>query len=396
MKSILIKTASMIALVGSAALAQQPKPSKAVENFNCQDGPKMNGTVPDTIATRLDSGFVSLFNGKDLTGWWENCTPHSSNKVKGGVWWPDADQGLLFSREEGQDGDILVTNQTYDNYEFIMDLWPTFGNDGGIFNRVVKSGKNWQTTIDYISGSGVAGSFNEGGWAPGVDINHDPFRFGGAGPENPTLPTADATWVMWTDFTKTQNPTSFGCSANGCTSADFVKIWDVAGWNQIRVKFYDGLEPGRSVNMETFIRKLGAPNWVPVYKSKRAVVTAKGPVALQIHGGGRWNAGSYNVYRNIKIRPLTVDGSPILPTSVLRAPTGKLMAPNLNIVGGMLTGMLDGEYDVTLTDVRGQVVEKFHAAPGLLQHSLAKGSQGVLIANFKNSRGSAHIRLSRI
>jgi hypothetical protein len=75
---------------------------------------------------------------------------------------------------------------------------------------------------------------------------------------------------------------------------------------------------------------------------------------------------------------------------------GKPAAPNLSVVGGMLTGMLDGDYEVTLTDVRGQVVEKFHAASGLLQHPLAKGSHGILIANFKNSRGSAHIRLSRI
>jgi hypothetical protein len=395
MKSFLIKSASVIALVGSVAFAQQPVLSIPVVNAPCQDGPKMNGTVPDTIATRLDSGFVSLFNGKDLTGWWENCTPHTTDKVTGGVWIVDPSQGILFSREEGPNGDILVTNQTYDNYEIVMDLWPTFGNDGGIFNRVTKSGKNWQTTIDYIGGSGVGGCFNEGSWAP-TDINHDPFRFNGTGPANPTVPADDGTWTDWTDFTSKQNPTSFGCSAGGCVSADFVKVWDVAGWNQIRVKFYDGLEPGRSVIMESWIRKLGSTNWVPVYKNSKPIVTPKGPVALQIHGGGRWKAGTYNLYRNIKIRPLNLDGTPKITVSTLHGKSSKFMAPNLNIVGGTLTGMLDEEYEVTLTDVRGQIVEKFHAASGLLQHSLAKGIHGVLIANFESNRGSAHIRLSRI
>lgn len=393
MKSILIKTAGVIVLVGSAALAQQPQPSIPVVNHPCQDGPKMNGTVPDTVATRLDSGFVSLFNGKDLTGWWENCTPHTSDKVNGGVWFVDPSQGILYSREEGPNGDILVTNQTYDHYEIVFDVWPTFGNDGGVFNRVTKSGKNWQSTIDYITGSGIGGSFNEGGWA-GTDFNDDPFKFEGGSAANPSISTAAA--VNWTNFTKNLNPTTFGCSANGCVSGDFVKIWDIAGWNQMRVKFYDGLEAGRSVTMETFLRKAGAANWTPIYKATKAVVTPKGPVALQIHGGGRWKAGTYNLYRNIKIRALKIDGTPrdTLTTHVWKKDA--LVAPNLALIGGILSGNLDSDCEITLTDIRGQVVERFQAAAGALQHRVSGGNRGVLIAQFKNSRGTAHIRLSRI
>ena len=133
MKSICIKAAGALALAGSLAMAQQPQPSIPVVNHPCQDGPKMNGAAPDTVATVLDSGFVSLFNGKNLTGWWENCAVHTADKAKGGVWFVDSSQGILYSREEGPNGGLLVTNQTYDHYEIVFDLWPVYGNDAGLW-----------------------------------------------------------------------------------------------------------------------------------------------------------------------------------------------------------------------------------------------------------------------
>jgi hypothetical protein len=393
MKSSLFKISGMIAVSVAATFADPPAPTVPIVNSPCQDGPKMNGTVPDTVAARLPGNFVSLFNGKDLTGWWENCTPHTTDKVLAGVWLVDPSQEILYSRDQTDNGGVLVTNNTYEHYEIVMDLWPSFGNDGGIFNRVTKSGKNWQTTIDYISGSGVAGSFNEGGWTAG-DINHDPFRFGGTGPTTPTVPTGDADW---TQFTKNLNPTTFGCSAGGCVASDFQKIWDVNGWNQIRVKFYDGLTAGRSVTMETFLRKLGAPNWVPVYKQTRAVVTPKGPIGIQIHGNGRWKDNAWNAYRNIKIRPLKIDGTPdgdTTPVSLGRPE--KSPAPEMHLIGGVLTGVMDSDYEVTLRNVSGQIVEKFQGTSGAMRHALTSGYRGVLVAELKNNRGIARIRLSRI
>lgn len=381
----------MIALVGASAFAAQPVISIPVVNAPCQDGPKMVGGKPDTVDTPLDSGFVSLFNGNDLKGWWENCNTHTTDKQVGGVWIVDPTQHLLYSREEGQNGDILVTNENFDNYEFVVDVWPIYGNDGGIFNRVTTLGKNWQTTIDYIQGSGVGGSFNEGGWMAGANLNDDPFRFGTAGPSLPDITT-------WTTYTKPMNPASFGCEAGGCVGTDFPKIWNLDGWNQVRVKFYDGLVAGRDVHMETWIRKVETPEvpWVPVYNEHKTNVTPAGPVALQIHGGGRWKAGSYNIYKNMKIRRLTVDGTPIIPTSTIKSEGKAFSAPDLRIVGGAITGQLDAKYDVTLTDARGHVLEKFHAAPGAMRHALAAGFHGVLIAEMKNNRGTARIRLSRI
>jgi hypothetical protein len=394
MKSFLIKTVSVLVLTWSAAFAAQPPITIPVVNGPCQTGPKMVGGQPEVVGTPLDSGFVSLFNGKDLTGWWENCQTHTTDTKLGGVWIVDPSSGILYSREEGQNGNILVTNQNFDNYEFIVDVWPTYGNDGGIFNRVTASGKTWQTTVDYIQGSGVAGSYNEKEWAGPTNINDDPIRFGAGGQSLPDVPNG-----TWTTFTKTQDPLSFGCSANGCVGSDFAKIWNVDGWNQIRVKFYDGLVPGKSVRMETWIRKVAVPEvpWVPVYKEQKAIVTPAGPVALQIHGGGRWKAGSYNLYKNMKIRQLNVDGTVPPPTGTrMDRSEANGLTPNLKLVGGMITGELDGAYEVTLTDVRGRLLERFSAGKGLMRHGLTAGSPGIIIAQLSNNRGTMRVCLSRI
>lgn len=368
------------------AAADQPAISVPVTNSPCQDGPKMNGTKPDTVAAAPDSeGFVSIFNGTDLTGWWEDCQTHTTDTKSGGVWIVDPSQHILYSREEGANGDILVTNKKYDNYEIVFDVWPIFGNDGGVFNRTTASGSCWQSTLDYIQGSSVGGSFNEKSWMPG-SLNDDPFLFGGS-PANPSVST-------WTTFTKNLDPTSFGCSAGGCVASDFEKVWDINGWNQFRVKFYDGLTVGRSVTMENFFRKLGAPNWVPTYKKTQSQVTPAGPIALQIHGAGRWKAGTYNLYRNIKVRPLNIDGTPIIPTSgIKRVPAS---APSLKLVNGALMGRLDADYDVTLADVRGQVLERFRGHAGNFLHALGGPAPGVLIAELKNDRAVIHLHFSRL
>lgn len=375
----------------SLAIAEQPPITIPVVNAPCQDGPKLVGGKPESVETPLDDGFVSIFNGKDLTGWWENCAPHTTDKVVGGVWIVDPSSKILYSREEGPNGDILMTNQDYSHYEFIMDLWPTYGNDGGIFNRVTKSGKNWQTTIDYIQGSGVGGSFNEGGWQAGANINDDPFRFGSAGPSNPDI-------TSWTTYTKDLQPASFGCSSTGCIGTDFPKIWNTDGWNQLRIKFYDGLEAGKTVKMESWIRKVTTPEspWVPVYKNEKPVVTPAAPIAIQIHGGGRWKAGSYNLYRNIKVRKLNADGT--VPTSTMNGNPAKtgIAASLLRLDGGLLAGNLASAATITLRDVRGNVVERFEAPAGELRHALSPSSRGILFAELKSDRDVSRVRLNRI
>ncbi|MDB5051654.1 MAG: hypothetical protein JWO30_4725 [Fibrobacteres bacterium] len=399
MKSILINTACVLVLTG-VALAQVPAPTKVPANVACPTGPKMNGSAPDTVVAAPDAeGFVSIFNGKDLTGWWKDCqTGHTSAGTNGALWFADSVQHLLYSSEDNKSGGIVVTNKIYDNYEIILDVWPTFGNDGGVFNRTTARGSCWQSTIDYIAGSSVGGSFNENGWTSG-NLNDDPYLFGGA--------ASSVTIKTWTTFTAglTPGPTTYGCTAGGCVATDFPKIWDVNGWNTMRVKFYGGLTAGTSVTMETFTRKANTLPWVPLYGKTLPQVTPAGPIGLQVHGGGRWNQGTWSAYKRIKVRPLKADGTPITgplvpvesedPTSVEQSRM-TFAKPKLTLSNGVLSGTLGAAYDVSVTDVRGHVLERFHSDSGNLNHTLTTPATGVLVVELKGHLGTEHIRFSRI
>lgn len=391
----------------ATAFAQQPAPpANLVVNTACDDGPKMVGGKLDTVVSATDAeGFKSIFNGKDLQGWWEDCkTGHSGGSSEGAFWFADPATGILFSKQkEGGTGGLLATNQAFDHYELVFDIWPTYGNDGGVFNRTTPNGKNWQTTIDYITGSGVGGGFNEGSWAGTENMNHDPFRFDNAAatPSVQSWKTGAATnpvTYTWTTLTKEAgDPTAFGCSANGCVTADYAKVWNLDGWNQLRIKFYDGLTAGTEVHVETFMRKLATPAvpWVPIYKNQKGIVTPPGPVAFQIHGGPRWAVGKYNLYRNIKIRRLDAKGTPIISTAIGRA-LSKPALKNLKVFDGALSGELQTTREFVLRDVRGTILESFKAGPGAIRHEFRSNARGLLVLQIKNSHGVDHIHFTRL
>ena len=41
-----------------------------------------------------------------------------------------------------------MTKKKFNNYEFVFDFWPDFGNDGGVFNRTPANGNCFQTVLD--------------------------------------------------------------------------------------------------------------------------------------------------------------------------------------------------------------------------------------------------------
>jgi hypothetical protein len=206
---------------------------------------------------------LSLFNGKNLKGWWEGCgSSHANNdKTNGGIWLVDSVTGVLFANQNTNGaGSVLMTNKSYLNYEIIFDLWPTFGNDGGLFNRVTPSGNCYQTTIDYIQGSGIGGTYFEGGYT-GSSRNYDPFVFG-ANKHTISIGTNSNVNNRLDTITKRfGTPTAYGCAATGCAPAHWTAIWDTGGWNQMRVKFFGtGASAANKVHNFVWLRKLGSPS----------------------------------------------------------------------------------------------------------------------------------------
>src|SRR5262245_55688178 len=69
--------------------------------------------------SKLPEGFVTLFNGKDLTGWKATGNPK--------VW--GAEDGILFV--QGGGGGWLMTTKEYDDFELRLEFkMPKMGNSG--------------------------------------------------------------------------------------------------------------------------------------------------------------------------------------------------------------------------------------------------------------------------
>ena len=335
-----------------------------------------------------------MFDGKDLRGWWEDCiVSHSSrDRVNGGIWFADSNQGILYSKQnENGAGSMLATNRTFGNYELVFDFWPTFGNDAGLFNRTTPEGKSWQTSLDYIEGSGIGGGYSENGWSP-ININDDPFLFVDTY-ENPAITT-------WTAFTSAQDPAAFGCSAEGCTSPDFTRVWNTQGWNQLRVKFYGGLAAGTQVTMETWMRKVQSPPaaWVPIYRNSRPVVTPAGFIAFQIHGGPeKWKPGAINLYRDIKVRELQDDGTPSLPIGVRRTGSANPPAPKgIALAGDRLYGQVWADTEIIIRNASGTELDRFRVDAGRFERSLRRNAFGLLLIELRRRDGFDLLRFCRI
>ena len=385
-------------LLGSFALGcinlavAQPTLSVPATNTPCAAGP---GT--DTVASVPDQeGFLSLFDGKSLKGWWESCkSGHSSNdNVNGGIFIADPANGAIYSQQQANGaGGLILTNKVFGNYELIFDYFGTYGDDGGVFNRTTAAGKCYQTTLDYIAGSSVGGAYGEGGY---TNLNVDPYVFG-ANKQTITNVT------NWTNSTKAQDPASFGCPAAGCTAADWATVWDLNGWNQIRIKFYGGLTAASKVKLKSWFRKAANPpaagpnNWVPVYNDSQSIVTPASYLGFQIHGGvGRWLLGPGTWYKNIKWRPLDDEGKPTsVPVDVKKTGRMHLEGVQLEASPDALIGHMSMAHEIVLRDLSGKILQTYRGDAGDVRYSFATSAHGVMVAEVISAFGSDRIRVTR-
>lgn len=399
---------SVLVLFGALAAAHaQPELGVAKVNAPCDAGPILiggAGGAPDTVASAPDSlGFYSIFDGKTLKGWWENCqtSQSSADRNLGAIWLVDTAQRALYSNQAPSGaGSILMTNKSYGNYEIVFDFWSAYGNDAGLFNRSKTDGSSFQTLLDYINGGNIGGAYAEeyyGGSTPGTPLfSVFPYTL--------TNPEGSLTVAGWTAFTAARNPASFGCPAGGCTAAQWTTVWDTAGWNQVRVRFWGGLDSGSGrVKMQSWFRRMsGAPvagpdNWVPVYDDSVAVVTPANPLGLQAHGGVYWSqAGRGTWYRNIRVRPLDAAGTPIIAKgpAALRATPAFSGGIRLRRAPGGLRGDFPLPHQGTARDLQGRELARFNGAAGRdLAIPLPKTYSGLLLIEIRTAEGVERSRV---
>jgi len=381
----------------------------------CAQNTNPNDTLvaPDEVSGTYQ-GFHSVFDGASFKGWWQDCqTGHSSNdKANGAIFRiATAEKAIYSTQRNGNAGGILLTHKIQKHYEIIFDIWPSFGDDGGLFNRVTLDGQCFQTVLDYIQDGAYGGTWGEGGYL-GRDLR--PFQFNNNKASDLKIPGAGN--ADWTAFTKGLNPTSFGCSASGCTQADWDNLWDLNGWNTTRIKFWGGLTSADpTVHMQSwFLTKTTPRHWVPLWVDSLTLTTAQmnqwpaNPTGFQVHGSGRFGGANGNWYKNIYMRYLDeVTGAPATgpvtpstdhnpgeePVSILR---GHGLNQNIFQAPDGLRGTASLAHEVRVCDSQGRLLEKFSGKAGAFHYTFGSASRGILFVEMRTAEGAQVFRINHI
>ena len=176
----------MIAAIGCASLILQAQPQQAPAQGQGRAGGRGaqppgqasdedNKNIPDGVKAD-QAGFVSIFDGKSMTGWNLNAkSGHSStsgNKSPGR--WEIRDGVIIGSQDVPGNGGLFMTDKTYTDFEIAVDMRNDFGVDSGLFLRSDETGSAYQVVLDYRRGGGLGGVYGER-LKPGFIVQ--PFSF---------------------------------------------------------------------------------------------------------------------------------------------------------------------------------------------------------------------------
>jgi 3-keto-disaccharide hydrolase len=397
------KSLMLIGAVSALSAWAQPTPIPPAGDALCAAEPTA-AQQNDTLVSAMDAnGYLSLFDGATFTGWWQSClTLHSdNNKTQGGIFRiSTAEKAIFLTQRAGGAGGLLMTKKKFDNYELVFDYWTDFANDGGIFNRTQANGNCIQNVLDFFDQAAVGGLWGEGRNPP-LSIDIRPWKYNGS-LSSLSIPGNSHPLSNWTTNTAGLQPTTFGCSAGGCTVADYPKVIDLNGWNQYKFQFYGGVTGGATnpIKSKTYMRKVGATAWTPIMLDTNIVLANSAPypanyIGLQIHGGGRFSGPKGAWYRNIKWRGLTNSGeySWTTPSSTSRAAVKNEMG--LAATPTALRGSIPMDYVITVSDIKGEKVETFSGKAGKMDHAFKTQTRGWLSVQVKTSQGVVTHRVMR-
>ncbi len=204
-------------------------------------------------SAQIPPGLVSIFNGKDLTGWHVSEVNHHGN-TKG---WTVRDGVLMGTQKPYGNGGILLTDKKYRNFEVTLEANPDWGCDGGLFLRSNEKGEAYQVMIDYLEGGSVGGVYGEGL----KDVKGDPAK-------------------GWQQY------------------------WKKGEWNQIRARI-----EGDIPHIQVWMNGHQITDWTDTANHLPGGAV-DGMIAVQVHmttpgaKNGRWIPEGFHRFRNIAVKEL--------------------------------------------------------------------------------------------
>ena len=275
-------------------------------------------------------GFRSLFDGKTLDGW--NAVarlpipPYPDAPFKSPLQgarleiakqntgrWTVEDGAIVGGQEPPGSGNgaYLVSNETFGNFELMMDMKPDWRTDSGFLVRTKPGGSpGIQVLVDHRPQGGIGGFFGNGlagvhGMPFVVDAEYDdsgaPIRLIEARPEANRVER----------YKKTRELLTYGAEID-----EFLDVWKFGDWNTIKVRC-----EGRIPTLTTWINgtkiavlDLGTIHW-PNFDAQACarLLGDKGHISLEVHnshsrdwlGKNRWWPGAVVRWKNIYVRELS-------------------------------------------------------------------------------------------
>lgn len=287
-----------------------------------------------------NADFISIFDGKSLTGW------HVSSKTGHGTGgkWVVQDGAITGSQDKPGNGGIVLTDEQYGDFEVTLEMGNDYGPDSGLFLRSTEDGKCYQAMIDYHDNGNVMGVYGEG--------------IGGFAARNfRTLDEPGRINVL--DYP------AFPCPF---TPEQWARLWQPK-WNQVKARI-----TGNPPRVETWINGVKTMDW----KDTEKRLPDRGAIALQVHGGGD-HTKQFVRYRNIKVRRLDT------PDNTL-SEQEKAAGWRLLFDGRTLDGWATNERKPSKTPVEEGSINPHKCGAYMVVHE-KEWSDFVLALDFKISKG---------
>ena len=202
-------------------------------------------------SSKSEEGFVSLFDGKTLKGWWKQ---DKVPKFHVGGKWEVVDGMITADQDPPGHGGFLATKEKYDDFIVRLEVNMDYPSDTGVFLRMADDGKSHQVTLD----------------------NRPDGQFG-------------RIYLPWTQNSVHDSP-------------DGIKYFKQKEWNDVEVRI-EG-EPSR---IRFWLNGTLVTDFQHTPQTTKGV-PRRGYLALQVHPAVpthvNWKEGNRIRFRNIRIKPL--------------------------------------------------------------------------------------------